>query len=77
MASEIIPARVTLVPSDFLPLDASPQAHADYCARRARECTWHARVARRYGFPSEKWLRAARLFRYARIAWRERQAGVL
>lgn len=74
MAAEMIPAGVAPVLSDHLPLgpDASPTMHADWCSARARHCLSQARVCRSLGLPIDKWLRAVRLFRFARDMWRVR-----
>lgn len=75
MAAEILQlAGVTPVLPDDLPVgpDASPRMKADWCSARARHCVRQARLCRRLGLPIDKWVRAVRLFRFARDTWRAR-----
>jgi len=52
--------------------EASPQEHANWCAQRGWDCIRQVRLCRRSRLPDGRWLKAARLFRVARQAWRER-----
>jgi hypothetical protein len=67
--SDILPA---LPGPDFPPRDASPIEHLAWCERFALYCVQQARLARDFGLPMHKWLRAAELSTFAAEVWRER-----
>jgi hypothetical protein len=77
MATEMIPPTGFLIPpespAEWPPSTHLPGPHADWCAERARHCVREARAACFCGLSPQRWLQAARMFRFARDQWRARQ----
>jgi len=59
---------------EFPPRDASPADHLAWCIRFGAYCTRQAQLAREFGMPAWKWLRAAELAAFAAAIWREQAA---
>lgn len=78
MAVEIIQGGIPPVVSGpaFPPHDAAPAAHLAWTIRFGAYCVRQAQIAREFGLPTRKWLRAAELSVFAASIWRQRAQEV-